>query len=82
MILAGSQQRSGGSVATCQRTTFPSFLIRKDKLFVQVFYINDKTTNQYRTENMILYLWIIGISGSQTFWVVAPRKVSARDFLL
>lgn len=46
-------------------------------------------TNQFRIENMILYLWITlttirDISGSQTFWIVAPRKevVSACDFLL
>lgn len=40
-------------------------------------------------ENMILYFWITlttirDISGSQTFWIMAPRKevVSACDFLL
>lgn len=33
MILVGSRQRSRGSVAMCQRTTFLSFLFRKKIVF-------------------------------------------------
>lgn len=46
MTLVGSQQRFGGSEATCQRTTFPYFLIRNN--IVSISFLFFCTTNQFR----------------------------------
>lgn len=62
---------------------FPPALSVKTNYLSKYFML---MTKQFRIEHMILYLWITlttirDISGSQTFWIVAPRK-EACDFLL
>lgn len=76
-ILAGSQQRSGGSVATCRRTTFPSFLISKTNILYLLALI---PSNMIKDSHSLMSVW--AVRRTTEHWCLVCCKNSSSDPLL